>query len=275
MKYCINCNKKLRNEAKYCNVCGEEQPLKKRKSKRGNNVGTDEVSDSIDKYDSEKIDHESFRNNQTLENITVHSKNYFAYLNKNVIFPQLIQVKKFSFFGIINYIMITIFSALTVSHTIGTVANPLFSIVSEIKSSFNYGYEDLNYFSRAFPFLFKLLALFSLLYFSFVVILYLFTLLLCYEKPRFVTIFNELFDPISVGVYSSVVIFILTFIVSSTSPIIILGMWIPLFLLSVAFVGLLWKKSIKIKQHFYVVVGTIILGFFCILMFVIIGASFF
>ena len=112
MKNCIQCGAEISEGAKFCNVCGKNQEAKE--------VNASQSEPAVEKNIpiQEKLS-EQLKDNQTVQQLTNESKNYFRWLNQQIKIGEKKAEAHVPLFGFINFILLIVLNSIALSVSIG------------------------------------------------------------------------------------------------------------------------------------------------------------
>jgi len=201
------------------------------------NTHTSERSNPEPKY---------FINPDKVGQLTDNSKNYFSYLNENIKRPNIGGSNTNNYFGLVNYIIISLFSSLAISHSIAKVIR--FGTGGIANSNF--------------PMFLQLCLLILVTQLINVVTVYVLSNKVFRNRNSFLDSFDLVYAPVSLAVYGSLLAFILSFISTlGFSFVFMLVLLLTYFLTSISFVANLWVSINNTeKNKFYWTIGVIIVS---------------
>lgn len=225
MKYCTQCSEEIKQEAKFCPFCGGEQIEVIPENKQTSNFEQQVINNQIYQKPLEEAPqtfekihsslNEQLKNNEKIQQITAESKNYFGWLNENIIRPKSALSTNNPLFGFVNYILISLFFSLTFSHNI---VRPAYSYVED----------------KIFPLFFEVFFATALMLIIGVSIVYLTADKVYKNKTSVLQSFDKVFAPASLAVYISLGAFIFMKLMSSVSLLSILLMLSPFLLVNLS-----------------------------------------
>lgn len=265
MKKCSNCGKEIKDHVKFCNFCGQEQ--------QGN--VTEIVTETVVSHDekpsiqgegihhtNQSNQHQQFHqetqnnqqqpynqgpiiNQQAVNQLTNRSKNYFSYINKNIKQPIIGKSNQDGYFGLINYVLICVFTGLAISHAIGKVIG------------------ITGYSESSFPMFLQITLLLLCSQLVNVVTVYLLSGKIFNNNMSFMDTFDRMYAPIGLAIYVSFAALLLSFISAiGIGLLFFICLILTFFLTSVTYVANLWvtnNQSSK-RNTFYWTMGAIIFG---------------
>lgn len=266
MKNCVSCGKEIKETAKFCPFCGTEQPAEvvtdlppvssvedntSSQSSATDISATEDVTQATKSQEKEAIsspepdkgasEKKSANPNTSygpqVEAVAKTGRNYFNFLNRNVLAPEM-NFAETDYNGLISLGLLSLFSAISISRTIGTIFNWLGS-------------------GETFPFFFEIFLWIVVAFLVNVVVLFGFNKQILHENTNFLEVTNRLFAPVSVGVYISAVALLLSLILSAPSTFFFILVWLPFVLVNISFVGNLWMNANRLKQRFYLVLAAL------------------
>lgn len=277
MKTCINCQKEMKEEAKFCPSCGFAQERVTEEVENINkqsNVTEETIVEPIKKMNHEQnqsqIQHtkKPSEDDKTeekkvfiqvdsdkVQDFTTQSKQYFHYLNQSIITSTIGTENTHGSFGLISYILIALFSSLGISRTLGRTM----------------GYAGL---SHSFPMFFQILFLILVSQIIYILILLLASNTFYRTKLSWLDAFDNLYTPASISVYFSLASFIFSLISGlSMGLLFLLTLATPPILLGLSFIGNIWliKDSSGTKNKFYI---TLLILFILLLAEIFVGILF-
>ncbi|MGM0125464.1 hypothetical protein IGI37_002863 [Enterococcus sp. AZ194] len=186
---------------------------------------------------------EQLKNNETVQQLSKNGKNYLNYLNQNVKEPKIGQVET-NWFGLINFILISLFSSLAISHAF----SPIFHYTSTKAS--------------AFPYAIHIFLWIGLSLLGGVLVLYLVGTKIYKRSMSFLEAFDYIYAPNSLSVYISLFTFVLSFLLKGDSQLFYLFFIASFVLINITNAICLWELSIdkNQKNKFYIVVLSIVVG---------------
>ena len=194
------------------------------------------------------------QSNPQFDAAMAQGKNYFSWLNKNVAHPDM-SLTNHDHNGLINMILISIFSAAGISHLL---SNSMSSGASGAMSSMGLG--ELSSFVGGatsdaigpFPSFLGLLFWVAITLLLLTVTTLVFSNKVVHNQITFLGAFNKLFAPASLAVYVSAACLLFTF-VFKTGMFLVFLTAIPLMLVNLAFAGAIWDTSAKVvpSRRFY------------------------
>lgn len=291
MKYCGECGKEIKEDAKFCPFCGAKQlgqTDQEEVSKTTNldsNTGSQEAmtdeqpqiktirNETVQESQTESVapqpsvesnqeslgnqpsatqpdqttntgfSAEQLKNNETVQQLSKNGKNYLNYLNKNIRKPKIGQ-NEAGLFGLINFILITLFSGLAISHA----WSPLLQ----------YGTSNAS----AFPYAIQLILWIGLSLFTSVLVIFVVSTQVYKRAMTFLEAFEWVFAPNSLSVYVSLFAFFMSFLVKGDSQIFYLFFMVPFVLTNISYMGSLWELPTKENQKnkFYITVLSVVVG---------------
>ena len=287
MKFCINCGKEIKDKVKFCPFCGAEQkevttvtePVVEK-------VVNEEVNDEKEqpivetKVPSEEVvqpeqpveqpsqptmNQENQQSSQqqqpsneqqaplisinhgSVNQLTDNSKNYFSYLNKNIAKPNIGGQNTNGYFGLVSYVLISLFSSLAISHSIGKAVR----------------FGTMGYADSSFPLLIQLFLLILVTQLISVTTVYVLSAKIFREEISFLDSFDRVYAPISLAVYTSLFAFVLSFVSTiGLSFLFVVVLLFTYFLTNASFVANLWVSQNQTQRNkFYWTIGVIIVSF--------------
>lgn len=186
-------------------------------------------------------------NQETVNQLTDNSKNYFSYLNKNLAKPMIGGRNTNEYFGLVSYVLVSLFSSLAISHSIGKASKFVTRGIAD----------------SSFPMFLQLFLLILVTQLISVATVYVLSGKLFKEETSFLDSFDRVYAPISLAVYTSFVGFILSFISTiGVSFLFVIVLLLTYFLTSISFVANLWVSvNHTTKNKFYWTIGVIIVSF--------------
>ncbi|EOH99672.1 hypothetical protein UAW_00825 [Enterococcus haemoperoxidus ATCC BAA-382] len=216
MNYCIQCGKEIKKEANFCPLCGKCQIQESAEATSVETIlkkGT-QLQTSLN---------EQLKNNQTMQQVTTESKNYFSWLNNQIKGEEKGNVKKTQFFGVVNFFLLIILNALAISRSI-------------LRMSDYRNESPIALFIES-------LLLIGVYFFLFILVYFFASNKLGREKVSFLDSFHTLFSPVSITVYSSLIAFLFSFL-PIDSYMIVMGLFcLSALLISLSFTDRLWKRE--------------------------------
>lgn len=273
MKFCINCGKELKEKVKFCTTCGTQQPELKEEKTEEINAGNqhdaiiqDVVAEtSVETPISEPIQPEpepiaepvyteptpeyvapqQVMTNQTVQQFTKESKNYFSYLNTAIKQPKIGMSESHHMFGLISFVLIAVLNSLAISHALNSIY--FFALYTT---------------ASTFPLLLPILLWVLVAQFISVLLVYGLTAKVYQSPTSLLESFNKVYSPASMGVYISVVTFIYSFLLTDSVKIFFILLAIPFFLVNASFVGNLWvaKDATNSKNRFYYTLAVLVIS---------------
>lgn len=274
MKFCMHCGKEIKETVKFCPFCGGEQ--KEISTISEENVATishvdstvermgeiisepvKEEQTSFTEYsNTESQQHDTTQqaqrpnetplisiNQESVNQLADKSKNYLSYLNQNVKSPTLGGVNNFGAFGLISYFVINTLLSLGLSHALGK------SITG------------LNFQFKLFLPLLLLILVAQLVN---VLAVFLLGNKIFKVNINLMDTFDRIYAPTSIGVYTAVVMFFLTFVSRfGFSFIFTIFLTFTFFLINISYIANIWTLDsfATNKNKFYWTIGMMILAF--------------
>ncbi len=286
MKFCINCGKEVKEKVKFCPFCGAEQKELKKTDELVEEVKVEEINsleeaknvsvqsdvdpkeyiieeDTSTIYNEqpkndnqEQVSPHQTSNNQqaplisinqgTVNQLTDNSKNYFSYINKNIAKPDIGGRNKNEYFGLVSYVLISLFSSLAISHSIGKAMT----------------FGTRGYSDSSFPMFLQLFLLLLVTQLVSVTTVYVLSGKIFHEEIKFLDSFDRIYAPVSITVYTSLLAFVLSFISTvGFSFLLVLSLLITYTFSSFSFIANLWVSQNNTQRNrFYWTVGVIIVS---------------
>lgn len=214
MKYCIQCGKEIKNEAKFCPACGKNQIQVTTEA-----MTVESVLEKGVQLQSNL--NEQLKNNQTVQQLTKESKNYFSWLNTQI---RGKNKQSIPMFGVVNFLLLIVLNSLAVSRSILSIS----------------GHTDetpLSLFIES-------LLMMGIYYFIFVLVYFFMVNKLFQTKIVFTEAFDALFSPASLTVYISLFAVLLSFMPGEYSYMFVIGLvFLSALLISFSFAESLWHRS--------------------------------
>lgn len=253
MKFCINCGKEIKEGAKFCPFCGSEQPVvrrvapeiaeqihspeqsqrsstskKKHKTSAGKTQNESQTMEKIQETFGEKI-----IRNEKIRRFTKGCQNYFFWLNQNVKEPKISIAPSKPSFGAINYLIISLLSALIFSH----------SILKAV---------DVNS-NSSFPLVFEAILIHLLFFLIPVLLVYLLGDKMYKSPTTLLEVFGKVYGPVSLVIYLVLFTFIYSFIIKDSTKLLIFLWLTPFIFIQFSFSGNVWlsEDMTKNKNKFY------------------------
>lgn len=223
MKKCVQCGTEISAGAKFCNVCGKNQKVEEGKETKSEPAVAKNVS--IQASVSEQL-----RDNQTVQQITNESKNYFHWLNQQIKISKKEKVAHVPLFGFVNFILLIVLNSIALS-------------VSFITSGYSNGQTPVTLFIAALVFVGMY---FSLLY----VVFYFILNRQSNRKLQLVEVFDSLFSPASLTVYVSLLSVIAAFILTDSDAYTAALLFLSSLIVSLSFVDRLFKVQAAFGRFF-------------------------
>lgn len=285
MKTCTHCQKEIKEEAKFCPYCGvaqeevtevlnidtetselvEEVIIEPTETLQEDTLNSSKQADDHKQEPSpnnttETIEEEVNKvfiqvDSNKVQDLTTQSKHYLSYLNKSITTPTIGTKNTHGLFGLISYILIALFSSLSISRALGRAI----------------GFTGV---SKAFPMFFQILFLLLVSQVIYVLILMLASNTFYRTKLSWADAFDNLYTPASISVYFALASFIFSLISGfSTGLLFLLTLAVPPLLLGLSFIGNIWliKDSSGQKNKFYI---TLLILFIFLLVEVFVGILF-
>ncbi|MFY8329663.1 zinc-ribbon domain-containing protein [Vagococcus carniphilus] len=287
MKFCINCGKEIKDKVKFCPFCGAEQKevtivtepvVEKVVNEEVNNekeqpivetkAPSEEVAQPeqpVEQPSQPTINQENQQSSQqqqpnneqqaplisinhgSVNQLTDNSKNYFSYLNKNIAKPNIGGQNTNGYFGLVSYVLISLFSSLAISHSIGKAVR----------------FGTMGYADSSFPLLIQLFLLILVTQLISVTTVYVLSAKIFREEISFLDSFDRVYAPISLAVYTSLFAFVLSFVSTiGLSFLFVVVLLFTYFLTNASFVANLWVSQNQTQRNkFYWTIGVIIVSF--------------
>lgn len=287
MKFCINCGKEIKDKVKFCPFCGAEQKevstvtepvVEKVVNEEVNNekeqpivetkVPSEEVAQPeqpVEQPSQPTMNQENQQSSQqqqpnneqqaplisinhgSVNQLTDNSKNYFSFLNKNIAKPNIGGQNTNGYFGLVSYVLISLFSSLAISHSIGKAVR----------------FGTMGYADSSFPLLIQLFLLILVTQLISVTTVYVLSAKIFREEISFLDSFDRVYAPISLAVYTSLFAFVLSFVSTiGLSFLFVVVLLFTYFLTNASFVANLWVSQNQTKRNkFYWTIGVIIVSF--------------
>ena len=187
-------------------------------------------------------------NQDAVNQLTNNSKNYLTYLNKNIAKPNLGGSNKNGYFGLISFGLVSLFSSLAISHSMGKAVNV--------------GTQNIT--NLSFPMFLQLLLLLLATQFVNVLTVYVLKTKLFPGEGTILDSFDNVYAPISLTVYTSLLALVLSFISTiGFSLLFSIVLMITFILGNISYIANLWVTETlnSNKNKFYWTVGTIFVAF--------------
>ncbi|MFW7431354.1 zinc-ribbon domain-containing protein [Vagococcus carniphilus] len=287
MKFCINCGKEIKDKVKFCPFCGAEQKevstvtepvVEKVVNEEVNDekeqpivetkVTSEEVAQPeqpVEQPSQPTMNQENQQSSQqqqpnneqqaplisinhgSVNQLTDNSKNYFSFLNKNIAKPNIGGQNTNGYFGLVSYVLISLFSSLAISHSIGKAVR----------------FGTMGYADSSFPLLIQLFLLILVTQLISVTTVYVLSAKIFREEISFLDSFDRVYAPISLAVYTSLFAFVLSFVSTiGLSFLFVVVLLFTYFLTNASFVANLWVSQNQTQRNkFYWTIGVIIVSF--------------
>ena len=186
-------------------------------------------------------------NHGSVNQLTDNSKNYFSYLNKNIAKPNIGGQNTNGYFGLVSYVLISLFSSLAISHSIGKAVR----------------FGTMGYADSKFPLLIQLFLLILVTQLINVTTVYVLSGKIFREEISFLDSFDRVYAPISLAIYTSLFAFVLSFVSTiGLSFLFVVVLLFTYFLTSVSFIANLWVSQNQTQRNkFYWTIGVIVVSF--------------
>lgn len=241
MKNCVSCGHEIKADAKFCPFCGAEQPSVASAETNASPEVEASTQETIRVEETPKAAPQATTpqakpTSPQMEALASSGRNYFQFLNKNTLKPEL-NSQEVDFNGLISFVLIALFTSLGLTH-----------MFQEILNGMTGGNSPFPIFIEVF--LWTLCA-----FFVNVVALYLVSSQIFHKGTSFLGAFNQIFAPVSVGVYISAVAFLASFLFSAPSFIYFVLILLPFALVNLSFAASMWDSSAKPfkAERFYIV----------------------
>lgn len=246
MKYCIQCGKELKTGAKFCSACGKRQNQEQ--------TETTTVETVLEKgAQTQSSINEQLKSNQTVQQLTKESKNYFSWLNSQIKGNNTNTEQASSIFGVINFLILSVVNSLAISRSMlrmdGYGAETVLSLF--IENLFVIGI----YFT-----------LFGSVYFVA-------STKISKKKGSFIVEFSALIRSTSLAVYISLGAFVCSFLIRDSYMIVMSLLCLVALMVSFSFTDHFWKRE-DILSRFGLTL-LVLLGSFVVifLLFNLVGGS--
>ncbi|MDA9470936.1 zinc ribbon domain-containing protein [Enterococcus sp. 5H] len=216
MKNCVKCGAEISEGAKFCNVCGRNQEAEKVNATQSEPVVEKNVPIQ------EKLS-EQLKDNQTVQQLTNESKNYFRWLNQQIKISDKRAESHVPLFGFINFILLIVLNSIALSVSIGRFS---FFVAKAPLASF---FESVTVVG----------VYFSLLFFGFYFIVNRRRI----QKLQFTEVFDALLSPASVVVYISLGSVLLSLIMIESISFTVALLLLSALIVSLSFVDQIFKIS--------------------------------
>lgn len=258
MKFCSKCGNEIKEGAKFCPACGAQQG-------QVSNNGVEPVQqptpvEPVEQPTQQSVPpkeegpqfnfNEQILNNEKVQQFTVESKNYFKWLNKNIAKPQVTISTDLPIFGLINYILILLFSSLAFSR----------GMLSSVSYYFN---------EAAFPLVFEIILSFACYLVVGVLVVYILSDKIYKTKTSFIQAFDKVFAPASLAVYVSFASFIFSLLMNGSSLLFTVLLFTPFLLVNLSVMINIYhtKDTTGKRNRYYVSMLAIVV--YSIIMFIV------
>lgn len=251
MKFCLNCGKEIKEDAKFCPFCGSDQPDLPTGNIADNqpiaNAAMQQPTASQQTTTNQATQQsatgklEEFASSETVQEIKQRSMNYFTFLNKNVVSPQIGDDNVTNHFALVNYILIVLINGLAISRLSATVIG--------------------SFYDTNFVFLLEFILLVAAALFTYPLTHFILEKVVYKQNISLLDSFSRIFSPVSVVVYTSLATLLLVFIANSTVELLLFLFIVSFGLISYSFAASLWTAQDMTGKNgkFYLVVLSFIL----------------
>lgn len=210
-----------------------------------------EAAQATAKATKEKLS--EFAQSDTVKDLKQNSLNYFSYLHKNIKAPNVKDPDTSGYFGLVNFILITLFTGLGLSSFLAKAGRYLWSIYAFHRTG-----EQSNLPTFAYPL--EKIGTVAALLFVYVVVYYVFAKFVYKQQLPFLGAFERVFSASSLVVYLSIAAFLLSFIASAPELFVLLLM-VNIGLVGFNFAGALWTAedlSGKVNRYYVTVLAFLV-----------------
>lgn len=240
MKFCPKCGKEISEDIKYCPGCGAEQQMVEKP--------VVSIQETLSQKAAKLESSETYR--QTQEKVgqfSKESKNYFGFLVSAVKNPDLKKVSGIAYFGLVSFLIVTLFLALAISRSLVSMG--------------------LSVDGKAFPMIMELFLWIALSAFVKVAIVFGYNRFIAKQEVTLLNAFEKVFSPISVTVFASLAAFVLSFAITGLTNDFIFKIFFFLviaifFLIDFSYLGNLWVTDLNQtnKNKVYMVLLALVVG---------------
>lgn len=300
MKFCINCGKEIKEDAKFCPYCGAQQPelaedpeapveapvsyeapptavgeeqpvaraeemseaeavpsLEEAPKETPKEAPTQPQSTPVQAAPQREVEAEKkpekqvsqqlneaaqatkekfneFAKSDTVKDLRKNSLNYFSYLHQNIKSPNVKNPETTGYFGLVNFILISLFTGLGLSRFVAKAGSYLMGMYSY--------YTTGQSSTPAFAYVLEILLGIAAVLFIYVVVYYVFVKIIYKQDLPFLGAFERIFSASSLAVYVSVAAFLMSFITSAPELFLLL-LVVDLGLVGFNFAGALWTAE--------------------------------
>lgn len=249
MKTCLKCHKSIKNEAKFCPICGAQQAVKGEMPKQ---------EAAIEKIPNER--HRSSQDqsgSQRLEKI-IENNNYLKFLKDNVLNPSL-SVRNESYFGLINLAILVILPPIVTTKAILLGIEQFLMMISNMLGKIGGAsipsvdvQKQLAVIDGT-----NFIGINACYVLAQVALVLAFSMLVSKKKSSILSYVNQFFAPLSIVVVIQAATAGLV-LLGLASKIIFIASFVSLVLISVNAIGLIWENTRNFRQQYYLVLASFV-----------------